>query len=250
LIKLLNEQKAGIIKDAVTKGLNPNAITKPSGIEWLGDIPEHWEVKKLKYVAKICNGFGCEKEEGIYPVYGSGGVFGWTHDFLYDKPSVLLGRKGTIDKPIFVTEPFWTVDTSFYTKINEKIVFPLFFYFQCCNIPFGYFSSKTALPSMTQSSLYGVYLAIPPKSEQVEIVKFIEAETANINLTISTIEKEIALVQEYRTTLIAEAVTGKIDVRNYEIPAIADSEEITEAFDDDEIAEEIEDKGLKYVVGS
>jgi type I restriction enzyme S subunit len=56
LIKLLNEQKAGIINDAVTKGLNPNAKMKPSGIEWLGDIPEHWEVRKLKYVAKIKTG--------------------------------------------------------------------------------------------------------------------------------------------------------------------------------------------------
>ena len=218
LIKLLNEQKAGIINDAVTKGLDQNAKMKPSDIEWLGSIPEHWEVRKLKYVAKICNGSDCEKQEGIYPVYGSGGIFGWTHNYIYDKPSVLLGRKGTIDKPILVTKPFWTVDTAFYTKIKDNVVSPLFFYYLCCNIPFKFYSSKTALPSMTQTSLYEVKFGIPPLSEQTAIVTHIEKETAQINLIIQTIEKEIALTQEYRTALIAEAVTGKIDVREYEIP--------------------------------
>ncbi|MCO6498247.1 MAG: restriction endonuclease subunit S, partial [Chitinophagaceae bacterium] len=82
LIKLLNEQKAAIINQAVTKGLDPNAGMKDSGIEWLGEIPQHWEVRKLKYVAKIFNGSECDKQiEGLYPVYGSGGVFGYHSDY-------------------------------------------------------------------------------------------------------------------------------------------------------------------------
>lgn len=217
LIELLKEQKEAIINQAVTKGINPNVPMKDSGIEWLGEIPEHWEVRKLKYVAKILNGKDCDKKDtGKYPVYGSGGIFGWYDDFLYDKPSVLLGRKGTIDKPQYVTEPFWSVDTAFYTKINEDVVSPLFFYFLCCNIPFGFYSSKTALPSMTQTELYKVKFAIPSKQEQKQIVNYIENETKKIDKTISTIQKEIALVEEYKTALIAEAVTGKIDVRGFE----------------------------------
>ena len=229
MIKLLNEQKAGIINDAVTKGLDTNVKMKSSGIEWLGDIPEHWEVLRLKYVAKIKNGSDCDKKlEGKYPVYGSGGIFGWNESFLYDKPSVLLGRKGTIDKPILVTEPFWTVDTAFYTKINTDFVEVLFFYYLCCNIPFGSYSSKTALPSMTQTSLYQVKFGIPPLSEQQQIVSYIETETAKLNKAIATIEKEIALVQEYKTALIAEAVTGKIDVRDYVIPVFEEETEMEE----------------------
>jgi type I restriction enzyme S subunit len=234
LIKLLNEQKAGIINDAVTKGLNPNTKTKPSGIEWLGDIPEHWEVRKLKYVAKICNGSDCDKQpEGKYPVYGSGGIFGWNENYIYDKPSVLLGRKGTVDKPILVNEPFWTVDTAFYTKIKTETIDVLFFYYLCCNIPFGFYGSKTALPSMTQTSLYEVKFGIPPLPEQTAIVSHIEKETAIINKTIATIEKEIALVQEYRTAIIAEVVTGKIDVRGYEFSTIEEEtyEELEEELD-------------------
>ncbi|MGY0425946.1 MAG: restriction endonuclease subunit S [Polaribacter sp.] len=221
LIKLLTEQKAAIINQAVTKGINPKVKLKSSGIEWLGEIPEHWEVRKLKFLAKILNGKDCDKKDsGKYPVYGSGGIFGWNDDFLYDKPSVLLGRKGTIDKPQYVTAPFWSVDTAFYTKINEKIVAPLYFYFLCCNIPFGFYSSKTALPSMTQTDLYEAKFAIPSKEEQEKNINFITIEIQKIDKTISTIEKEIDLVEEYKTALIAEAVTGKIDVRDFKIPAV------------------------------
>ena len=243
LIKLLNEQKAGIINHAVTKGLDPNATMKNSGIEWLGDIPKHWEVRKLKYVAKICNGSDCDKKaEGKYPVYGSGGVFGWNESFLYDKPSVLLGRKGTIDKPILVNEPFWTVDTAFYTKIKTDLVDILFFYYLCCNIPFGFYSSKTALPSMTQTSLYEVKFSIPSVPEQQIIVQYIEKETSQLNQLIQTIEKEIALTQEYRTALIAEAVTGKIDVRAFVIPIVSTQEELYEEIEEelDMVAEDAE----------
>ncbi|MDQ3191775.1 MAG: restriction endonuclease subunit S [Bacteroidota bacterium] len=219
LIKLLNEQKTAIINNAVTKGLDSNAKMKPSGVEWLGDIPEHWEVKRLKYLAKICNGSDCDKKEtGKYPVYGSGGVFGRTNAFLYDKVSVLLGRKGTVDKPQFVEEPFWTVDTAFYTKIKESEIVPIFLYYLCCSIPFGFYSSKTALPSMTQTSLYQVKLTVPPKHEQNDILRFINDQVDVFQKTISTIEKEIALTQEYKIVIIAEAVTGKIDVRDFEIP--------------------------------
>lgn len=225
LIKLLNEQKVAIINQAVTKGLDPNAKMKDSGIEWLGEIPEHWEVRKLKYVAKICNGSECDKQdEGLYPVYGSGGIFGYYSDFLYDKPSVLLGRKGTINKPIFVDSPFWTVDTAFYTKIKDEIVLPYFFFLACTTINFDFYSTKTALPSMTQTSLYDVKIALPPISEQKQIISFIEKETTIINTTISKIEKELALTEEYKTALIAEAVTGKIDVRGYEVPEISEEE--------------------------
>lgn len=194
---------------------------KDSGIQWLGQIPEHWEVMRMKYVAKICNGSDCDKKpEGKYPVYGSGGIFGWNESFLYDKPSVLLGRKGTIDKPILVNEPFWSVDTAFYTKIKNELIDTQFFYYLCCNIPFGFYSSKTALPSMTQTSLYEVKFSIPSVSEQQIIVKHIDKETQKLNKAIETIEREIALTLEYRKVLIAEAVTGKIDVRCYVISAI------------------------------
>lgn len=211
-IELLKEQRQAVINKAVTKGINPNTKLKDSGIDWLGDIPEHWEVRRLKFIAKINNGIDCEKDKGgNIPVYGSGGIFGWTEKPIYDKPSVLLGRKGTIDKPQLVEEPFWTVDTAFWTIINPEISTPIYFYYLCCQIRFEYYSSKTALPSMTQTDLYQVKFAVPPLSEQAQIVSHIKTETAKIDQAIAKAQKEIELIKEYKEAMIAEAVLGKFN---------------------------------------
>ena len=96
---------------------------KDSEVEWLGEIPDQWKLCRLKFMAKIKNGQdykSIDVEEG-YPVMGSGGQFACASNFMYDQESVLLGRKGTIDKPLYINEPFWTVDTMYYTEINKDI---------------------------------------------------------------------------------------------------------------------------------
>lgn len=97
---------------------------KSSGVDWIGDIPKHWEVRKLKYLAKIKNGMDykhIETSEDGYPVMGSGGQFAYAEKYLFSGESVLLGRKGTIDKPNYVNGKYWIVDTSFYTKVFEGV---------------------------------------------------------------------------------------------------------------------------------
>lgn len=92
---------------------------KDSGVEWLGEVPAHWDISPLKRLLDIQNGAdhkAVEQAEGI-PVIGSGGQFAYASDFLYDGESVLLGRKGTIDKPLYATGKFWTVDTMYWSKI-------------------------------------------------------------------------------------------------------------------------------------
>ena len=111
-IALLKEHKQILIQNAVTRGLNPDVPLKDSGVEWIGKVQEHWEVKKIKAFAKINNGLDYKAviaEEG-YPVYGSGGQFAYANTYLYDGEAVLLGRKGTIDKPLYINDKFWTVD--------------------------------------------------------------------------------------------------------------------------------------------
>lgn len=120
---LLKEHKQILIQNAVTRGLNPDVLLKDSGVEWIGQVPEHWEVKKIKAFAKINNGLDYKAviaEEG-YPVYGSGGQFAYANTYLYDGEAVLLGRKGTIDKPLYINDKFWTVDTMFYSVCNNKV---------------------------------------------------------------------------------------------------------------------------------
>ena len=186
----------------------------------MGDIPEHWVISKFKYFATIRNGKdqkGVLVENGKYPILGTGGEFGRASEFLYDKPSVLLGRKGTIDKPQFIEEPFWTVDTLFYTEIHEDVS-PKYLFYLSTLIPFNLLQESSAVPSMTQDKLHNVFLTKPIKEEQNKIVKHIENEMNKMDLLISKAKESIQKLKEYRQSLISEAVTGKIDVRDWQAP--------------------------------
>ncbi|EAI8232499.1 hypothetical protein CT506_03660 [Campylobacter upsaliensis] len=213
LITLLQEKKQALINEVVTKGLNPNIEFKNSGIAYLGLIPHHWEVRRMKFMASIHNGreqTEIADENGIYPIYGSGGILGKSMYFIYDKPSVLLGRKGTIDKPLFVEEPFWTIDTMFYTSIS-KIVLPKYFYYLCLTIDFQFYISGSAIPSMTQYDLANISFALPPLQEQKQIANFLDEKCEKINSAIEKTKRQIELIKEYKNTLINEAVCGRIN---------------------------------------
>ncbi len=212
-IAKLEEYKQIVIQNAVTKGLNPDAQLKDSGVDWIGDIPKHWEVKKLKYIGKIKNGIDykhVEVEKG-YPVIGSGGQFTYASKYLYDGEAVLLGRKGTIDKPLYINGKFWTVDTMFY-YICKKEFSTKFVYYCATTIPFSYFSTATALPSMTQSHLNNHKFAVPNLKEQNDIVQFLDTETSKFQILKASYQTQINRLKEYKTILINQAVTGKIKV--------------------------------------
>lgn len=183
---------------------------KDSGIDWLGKIPSHWEIKALKRCAKICNGQdhkGVWDNNGEYPILGSGGVFGKSIQFLHRGPSVLLGRKGTIDKPRFVNEPFWTVDTAYYTDIQPNI-HPRLFYFLTTTINFDLYKYGSAVPSMTQQDLGHIPFAISKDfQEQTQIASFLDKKTAQIDKLINEKEKLLKLLAEKRTAIITQAVT-------------------------------------------
>ena len=128
-IEKLKEYKTSLITKVVTKGLDPNAKMKDSGIPWIGQIPDDWEVAKIKNVVEICNGKEVVDNDGEVLVYGSGGIFGKTSKIMYDNESVLLGRKGTVDRPIYLKDiKFWCIDTMFYTKSKNLILMKLFYH--------------------------------------------------------------------------------------------------------------------------
>ena len=215
LITLLNEKKQALINECVTKGLNKNVKYKDSGVEYLGEIPKHWKIKKFKHLAIICNGkeqLQVASDNGVYPIYGSGGIIGKTNQFLYNKQSVLLGRKGTIDKPLFVEIPFWAIDTMFYTKILD-IVHSKYFYYLCLTIDFKIYTSGSAIPSMTQSDLAEIIFPFAPLQEQKQIAEFLDSEISKIDSIIGKIKKQIELIKEYKSTLISQAVCGRIGVQ-------------------------------------
>jgi type I restriction enzyme, S subunit len=182
---------------------------KDSGVEWLGEIPRDWKTSPLKFLARIKNGQDykdVEAEDG-YPVIGSGGQFSYATTYSYDKESVLLGRKGTIDKPLYVNEPFWTVDTMYYTEINRGVP-PKFLYYLALTIQFSRYSTNTALPSMTQENLGNYFFAIPEREQaKLKIAAFLDHETAKIDAMIEKQQRLIELLKEKRQAVISHAVT-------------------------------------------
>jgi type I restriction enzyme S subunit len=217
---------------------------KNSGIPWLGEVPEHWEVRKLKYVAEFQSGEMITSESitetGDYPVFGDGGFRGYTNAFTNDGSYVLIGRQGALCGNIkYADGKFWASEHVIvtYPKINIATIY-LGEILRVANL--GSLSQTAAQPGISIGQIKHVKIPMPPPSEQHQIVSFIESESATITTTISTIEKEIALVEEYKTALIAEAVTGKIDVREYEVPEL-ESEEQMEAELEDEGSMEAED---------
>lgn len=186
---------------------------KVSGVEWLGEVPAHWEIKQFKTLAEIKGGrdsSNVEVDKGGYPVFGSGGVFGRASAYLHDKPSVLLGRKGTIDKPLFVTEPFWSVDTMFYTDIKNKVS-PKFFYYKCLTIQFGLYQYGSAVPSMASNVLSRILFAVPPIFEQNAIASYLDTKTAQIDQHIDLLKIKVKKYEELKKSLINETVTRGLD---------------------------------------
>lgn len=174
---------------------------------------EEWKEGKLKHLAVIRNGQDYKEvvsESGIYPVYGSGGVFAKATDFLYDGKSVLFGRKGTIDKPRLAAGRFWTVDTMFYSEIDRHAC-PEFVYHVATTIPYSLYSTSTALPSMTQDDLKNHAVLIPSFTEQRQIATYLNRETAKIDKLIVKQQKLIKLLQEKRQAVISQAVTKGLD---------------------------------------
>lgn len=137
--------------------------------------PNGVKYKPLIDILKIKNGSDYKKfSEGNIPVYGSGGIIAYIDRFVYDKPSVLIPRKGSIDKLYYVDTPFWTVDTIFYTEINTKIAEPKFLYFSLKKQRLERLNTAGGVPSLTQNVLNKVKIPLPPLEVQREIVRILD----------------------------------------------------------------------------
>ena len=159
-------------------------------------------------MAKLQNGSDykhIESHDG-YPVIGSGGQFAYATDYLYNGESVLLGRKGTIDKPLYVNGAFWTVDTMYYTEIFQNTC-PKFLYYLTLTVDFWKYSTQTALPSMTQTSLNNLIFAAPEYEEQTAIADYLDTQTAQIDALIDKQQNLLAKLAEQRSSVITQAVT-------------------------------------------
>ena len=211
MIDLLNERKQIIINNAVSKGLDPNVKMKPSGIDWIGDIPEHWEIRKARLCIIINNGSD-PKLKGDIPVYGSGADSFRTCGEYKEGPCVLLGRKGaTLHIPHYIEGRYWNVDTAFDVKTKNGMSLRYYYYLATC-FDYPYYMSQTTLPSMTSFDYNRMKLPIPPENEQVDIVKFLDVKNKKTEELIECHKRQISLLQERKQIIINDVVTGKVKV--------------------------------------
>lgn len=216
LLELYEEEKTVIINQAVTKGINPDVPMKDSEIEWLGEIPEHWEVKKLKYVAHLKSGINIVsqqiKEDGEYPVFGGNGLRGYYSEYTHNGNHVLIGRQGAYCGNIkYGNGKFWASEHAVVlTTIAQFETIYIGELLRTMNL--NQYSVSAAQPGLAVDMIKNLSIPFPPIQEQQSIVHHIETETARINEKIETTQKLIELLTEYRTVLISEIVTGKIKV--------------------------------------
>ena len=156
--------------------------------------PDGVEFKNLGDILKICNGRDYKNfDAGNIPVYGSGGIMTHIDNAIYDKPSVLIPRKGSLKNLFYVENPFWTVDTIFYTKINPQIAIPKFVYFCLQKEHLEDLNQAGGVPSLTQSVLNELTIPIPPLEIQKRIVQILDKFSDSNNGLISLLERELIL---------------------------------------------------------
>ena len=163
------------------KSINPDFTPCDNG--HYTQLPEGWAICKMKQITSITNGKSQKNVEtlnGIYPIYGSGGVIGRANQYLCIAGSTIIGRKGTINNPIFVEEHFWNVDTAFGLKANDAILDKYMYYF-CLSLDFSKLDKSTAMPSLTKTSIGNVLIPIPPYKEQERIVAKIDMVLDTMN---------------------------------------------------------------------
>lgn len=214
-IELLKERKMAIINHAVTKGLDPTVEMKDSGIEWLGEIPKHWEVKKLKHIARLKSGETISPDEFTkegYPVYGGNGFRGFTQCYTNEGEFALIGRQGALCGNVnYVEGKFYASEHAIvtYPKKNQNVKW----LGELMKIAdFNRFSQSAAQPGIAVGVIKEVVFVEPPIHEQNKIADLINALSNQIALLITQTEKEISLIKEYQQSLISEVSTGKVDV--------------------------------------
>ena len=160
------------------------------------EFNNEWNNLRLGDILKIQNGKDQKEIEissGVYKIYGTGGVIGYTNNFLYNKESVGIGRKGTINRPFYFNEPFWTVDTLFWCKIKENH-FPKFIYYLFFTIDWNKLNQSTGVPSLTSHVIEHQKIVIPKLDEQKKIAMFFTI----IDKKIDVINSKLSILKKYK----------------------------------------------------
>lgn len=215
-LEKLEQYKQSKIHECVTKGLNPDVTLKPSGIDWIGNVPSHWRKIKLRYEIEIQSGDFISNTEleagGDFPVFGGNGIMGYVDKCNIESQRLIIGRVGAKCGNVHhVENPAWISDNALIvaTYHNYRYLFYLLTEMNLNSI-----SSQSAQPLITGTKIKNEYVVLPPIGEQIEISEYLNGFTQKISKEKSIIEQQIEKLKQYRKCLIHECVTGKRKVIN------------------------------------
>lgn len=226
-IELLKERRQILIHKAVTRGLNENVKLKNSGVEWIGEIPEHWEVKRLKYVANLVSDKMLSKGNSLNYI-GMENIESWTGNYVstnseteglanyFKQGDILFGKLRPYLAKVFLAKDEGICTTEFLVYRNNEEIFNWYLHLLMLSFEFiNLIDSSTygsKMPRANSDFIGNQLIPIPPKQEQTKIAEFIETATTKIAIAISLKEQEMEKLKEYKMSLIDGVVTGKIKV--------------------------------------
>ena len=239
LIRLLEEERQALIHQAVTRGLDPSIRLKPSGVEWLGEIPEGWSLARIKSVARVRYGLGQpppEKDGGLPLIRATNVSRGHIleHDMLYVDPQevpqnreaflsegeIIVVRSGAYTADSAIIPPQYDGAVTGYdmvlkpTEISPKFLAMALLTSYLRDDQLIINSTRAAQPHLNAEEIGNALVVLPPKEEQTNIAMYLDDRTESLDTAVAQAHRQIVLTNEYRTRLIADVVTGKIDVRN------------------------------------
>lgn len=222
LVGLLQERRTALISRAATRGLDPDAPTRETGVEWLGAIPAHWQLRRLKALSEMKSGESITstsiQDSGPYPVFGGNGLRGYASSFTHEGEHLLIGRQGALCGNVHVARGrFWASEHAVVlTPDQPKEVEWLGALLEAMDL--NQYSIAAAQPGLAVDRLRDLQIPVPPDSERRTIADFLGLETARIDALVTKVTAAIERLNEYRAALISAAVTGAIDVRRVMSP--------------------------------
>ena len=196
--------------------LKPHFTYKPSGVEWLGDVPAHWVVRRLKSICRFAYGDTLTTDmmrSRTVPVYSSNGRVGVHSSANTKSPRVVIGRKGSFGIVNIVMQPVFAIDTTYFVDERYSIANLRWLFYLLDWLRLDAVTKDSAIPGLGREDAYQRMAPLPSLPEQTAIVRYLDKATADVDTAIDRARRQIELLRDYRTRLIADAVTGKLDVR-------------------------------------
>ena len=204
-IDKLQDLKKATMNELLTKGIGHTDFKDSE----LGRIPKSWEVIKLSGLCSLHYGKSpkeIEDDDGMYPIYGTGGIVGKTNSALHAGKSIVLGRKGSIDNVSFVDSPLWAIDTTYYVEGKNVDIKWLFYRLQYEGLK--KYNEASGVPSLNRDTLYNIAIQSPPASEQTQICVILDAVESHI----SSLNDKLHQTQSLKKSLMQDLLTGKVRV--------------------------------------